>query len=67
MLTVRTWDRSRVTAEPVAKSLDAGIWALYVDGTLVKRESVGEKGGSVSATVTVGGEDVDVVFQRIEA
>ena len=67
VLTMRTWDRSQVTAEPVARNLDAGFWAVYVDGRLVKRESVGEKGESVAATVTVGGDDVDVVFQRIEA
>ena len=67
VLTMRTWDRSRVTAEPVARNLDVGIWAVYVDGTLVKQESIKEKGGSVSATVMVGGEDVDVVFQRIKA
>ena len=66
VLTVRTWDRSRVTVEPVARNLDVGTWSVYVDGTLMKRESVGEKGGSVSATVAVGGEHVDVVFQRIE-
>ena len=51
-----------MTVEPVARNLDAGLWAVYLDGTLVKQESVGKKGGSVSATVTVGGEDVDVVF-----
>ena len=66
VLTMRSWNHSRVAAEPVARNLEAGIWAVYIDGTLVKEDSVGEKGGSVSATVTVWGEDMDIAFQRIK-
>lgn len=74
VLTVRTWDekKSPVTVEPVARNLEAGVWAVYVDGTLLKHESAvieegGKERGSLSARVTVGREDVDVVFQRIKS
>ena len=65
VLTMRTWDNSQVTVEPVARNLEAGIWAVYVGGALLKHDSI-EGRGSLSSTVTVGGEDVDVVFQRVK-
>ncbi|KAI9695668.1 MAG: hypothetical protein M1836_006120 [Candelina mexicana] len=65
ILTMRTWDNSRVTVEPIARNLEAGVWAVYVDGMLLKHASV-EVRGNLSTTVTVGGNDVDVIFQHIK-
>ncbi|POR32378.1 Uncharacterized protein TPAR_07413 [Tolypocladium paradoxum] len=64
VLTLRTWHGGPVTVEPVARNLDAGAWAVHVNGALVKQDSVEDR-GSLSATVTVGGEDVDVIFQHV--
>ena len=64
VLTLRTWHGNQVTVEPVARNLEAGVWAVYVNGALLKHDSVQER-GSLSATAMVGGDDVDIVFQRI--
>lgn len=63
-LTVKTWnnEKSLVSVEPVARNLEAGIWVVYVGGELLKHESVVVVEGGESA---VGGEDVDVVTQRV--
>jgi hypothetical protein len=65
VLTMKTWDGRRVVATPVASNLPAGTWAVLVDGKLVQLENI-EKGGDLSVKVTVGVEDVDVVFRKIE-
>ncbi|KAM0258601.1 hypothetical protein ACHAQJ_003772 [Trichoderma viride] len=66
VLTMKTWDGRRVVATPVASNLPAaGTWAVFVNGKLVQQAIV-EKGGDLTVEVVVGGEDVDVVFKRIE-
>ncbi|KAL6702394.1 hypothetical protein ACN47E_002199 [Coniothyrium glycines] len=64
VLTVRTWDITTITAEPVATNLDFGLWAVYLDGALTKQETVEER-GSIKVMIQVGRNDVDVVFKHI--
>lgn len=65
VLTMKTWDGRRVDAIPVASNLPAGYWAAFVNGEPVHQADV-EEGGDLSVEVAVGGEEVDVVFKRIE-
>ena len=64
ILTMKTWDGNLISAEPVARNLPAGSWGVYVDGTLVKQESV-KNGTDISISVSVG-EEVDVIFKQID-
>lgn len=65
VLTMKTWDANLVSVETVARNLAAGSWGVYIDGTLVKRESV-EDGGDIKILVSVAGQEVDVVFKQME-
>lgn len=65
VLTMKTWDGRRVDAAPVASNLPAGTWAVFVNEELVQQDVVKE-GGELSVKVEVDGEEVNVVFQRVE-
>ncbi|KAL6693922.1 hypothetical protein J3F84DRAFT_378079 [Trichoderma pleuroticola] len=65
VLTMKTWDGRRVGAAPVASNLPAGTWAVYVNEEEVQQDAVKE-GGDLSVEVEVGGEEVNVVFKRVE-
>lgn len=65
VLTVKTWDGRCVDAAPVASNLPAGNWAVFVNEKLVHKAIVNE-GGDLSVIVEVSGEEVDVVFKRVE-
>lgn len=64
ILTVRTWENRRVQIQPTAQNLDAGLWAVYVDGELLKYDNV-EAGGLMVADVEVGTDEVDIVFKKV--
>ncbi|KFA80543.1 hypothetical protein S40288_11237 [Stachybotrys chartarum IBT 40288] len=63
VLTLKSWNGKDVEVTPVARNLDAGAWAVYVGGNLVRSKSV-ERSGSFEVDVTVGGEEVDIVFVK---
>ncbi|PVH90850.1 hypothetical protein DM02DRAFT_678372 [Periconia macrospinosa] len=42
ILTLRTWHGNQVIVELVGRNLDAGFWAVYVNGELLKHDSVEE-------------------------
>lgn len=65
VLTMKTWDGRRVDAAPVASNLPAGTWAVFVNEKLVQQDVVKE-GGDLSVEVEVGGEELNVVFKRVE-
>ena len=73
ILTVRGWDfegrecPEKVSVEPAARQLAAGVWAVYVQGKLVEERKLkgeGKEGFGVKFEVGRGGE-VDVVFLRV--
>ncbi|KAM5350938.1 hypothetical protein ACJ41O_003661 [Fusarium nematophilum] len=64
ILTIRTWEDRRTKIQPTAKNLEAGLWAVYVDGELAKYGSV-ESRGRMAVEVEVGMEEMDIVFKRI--
>ncbi|CVK85022.1 uncharacterized protein FMAN_01944 [Fusarium mangiferae] len=61
--TMKSWNGDEVTVEPIARNLEQGTWVVYVNDEPVKCDAVGQP-GSLSVTVTVGAEEVDVVFRR---
>ncbi|KFA60019.1 hypothetical protein S40285_10667 [Stachybotrys chlorohalonatus IBT 40285] len=63
VLTLKSWNGRDVEVAPVARNLDAGAWAVYVGGNLVRSKSM-ERSGSFEVDVTVGGEGVDIVFVK---
>jgi hypothetical protein len=48
----------------VARGLQPGDWAVYVDGMLVKTERIVEKSDSFNMEIEVGGKDVGLVVLR---
>ncbi|KIL87247.1 hypothetical protein FAVG1_09805 [Fusarium avenaceum] len=65
IVTMKSWNSEEVTVEPIARNLERGTWVIYVNGEPVKCHTVGES-DSLSVAVTVGAEEVHVVFQRTE-
>ncbi|KAF5652537.1 Linalool dehydratase-isomerase [Fusarium sp. NRRL 25303] len=63
IVTMKSWNGDEVTVEPIARNLEQGTWVVYVNDEPVKCDAVGQL-GSLSVTVTVGAEEVDVVFRR---
>ena len=71
VLTVRGWDyvgkgcEEQVMINPVARNLEPGRWALYVQGKLVVARDIVKKGHGFEAAVSVRkGEEIDVVFLK---
>lgn len=73
ILTVKGWDyigkgcEEHVAISPVARNLQPGTWALYVQGKMVvTRDITGKKDDGFETTVSVRrGEEVDVVFLKV--
>ncbi|TVY78925.1 Linalool dehydratase/isomerase [Fusarium oxysporum f. sp. cubense] len=63
IVTMKSWNGDEATVEPIARNLERGTWVVYVNGKLVKCDTVGQS-DSLSVAVTVGAEEVHVVFQR---
>ncbi|SCV33637.1 uncharacterized protein FFB14_04616 [Fusarium fujikuroi] len=63
IVTMKSWNGDEVTVEPNARNLEQGTWVVYVNGEPVKCDTVGQF-DSLSVTVTVSAEEVDVVFRR---
>ena len=65
VVTMKSWDASIKTINPIFKNLSAGIWEVIVDGQAVKKEKV-QKGGEMSTIVEVDGTEVDVLAVKRE-
>ncbi|KAK5722848.1 hypothetical protein LTR17_014234 [Elasticomyces elasticus] len=65
VVTMRTWDGEARGVRLVVKNLEGGEWAVWVDGKLVRSETV-DKRGEVELNVEVGGEEVDIVVVKQE-
>ena len=60
VVTIRSWDGGEVRLPLCVKGLEAGRWAMFVNGELRGVEVVAG-GDDVSFEVKVGGEEVDIV------
>ena len=64
IVTLKTWNGREVTVELVARNLNGGLWAAYVDKNLISSADV-DNGGSLPLSVLVGEEEVDIVFKKL--
>jgi hypothetical protein len=63
IVTMKSWNDDELNVRPIARNLEKGTWVVYVNGKLVESDTVGQS-GELSVAVTVGAEEVHVVFQR---
>jgi hypothetical protein len=65
LATARTWDGRKVILYFVARNLPIGNWGGFVNGVCKERKEI-VNGGSFELSAEVAGEDVDVVFCRLQ-
>ncbi|KAJ6489608.1 hypothetical protein C8R47DRAFT_1014826 [Mycena vitilis] len=64
VLTVRTWDGSKTTINPVFRNLPLGTYGVYIDGEFSEARSVTWVGGSIAMTLEAGGQELDCVLLK---